>query len=406
MTRLVVLLALPALAAAFLAPMALDALGGSGAAAPPAALAGSPSTIHEAVPQPPSAPVDAGGQGSESWSATASGTPVPERVLTPEVQPAPSARPQDPDGGTVVLFTPGDGSQGAAPPTGDASSPTPVASQQQPAPEPLPENPNPIRAAFYYPWFPQAWSQEGISPFTAYHPTLGYYNSADPNVIRRHIEAMQYGQITAGIASWWGRDHYTDAHFADLLQVSRGTGFKWAIYYEPEGWGTPSPERIRADLDYIRDRYAAADDYLRVDGRFVVFVYSSGEDRCEMADRWKQSAPADAFVVLKAFPNNGDCSAQPDAWHYYNPLVYTAGLGRDSFAISPGYSKPGDANVVPRDLGRWRASVEEMSRSAALFQLVLTFNEWGEGTSVESADEWASDSGFGAYLDVLHEIAP
>jgi hypothetical protein len=36
------------------------------------------------------------------------------------------------------------------------------------------------------------------------------------------------------------------------------------------------------------------------------------------------------------------------------------------------------------------------------WQLVTTFNEWGEGTAVESATEWASPSGYGAYLDALH----
>ena len=28
----------------------------------------------------------------------------------------------------------------------------------------------PIRAAFYYPWFPQAWNQQGFNPFTNYTP--------------------------------------------------------------------------------------------------------------------------------------------------------------------------------------------------------------------------------------------
>jgi len=32
---------------------------------------------------------------------------------------------------------------------------------------------------------------------------------------------------------------------------------------------------------------------------------------------------------------------------------------------------------------------------------VTTMNEWGEGTSVESASEWASASGYGTYLDML-----
>lgn len=43
-----------------------------------------------------------------------------------------------------------------------------------------------------------------------------------------------------------------------------------------------------------------------------------------------------------------------------------------------------------------------MVASGAPFQLITTFNEWGEGTSIESASEWASASGFGTYLDILH----
>jgi hypothetical protein len=42
-----------------------------------------------------------------------------------------------------------------------------------------------------------------------------------------------------------------------------------------------------------------------------------------------------------------------------------------------------------------------MVRSKANWQLVTTFNEWGEGSAVESAQEWASPSGFGTYLDAL-----
>ena len=37
------------------------------------------------------------------------------------------------------------------------------------------------------------------------------------------------------------------------------------------------------------------------------------------------------------------------------------------------------------------------------WQLVTTFNEWGEGTIVESAQEWATASGYGQYLDALHD---
>ena len=44
----------------------------------------------------------------------------------------------------------------------------------------------------------------------------------------------------------------------------------------------------------------------------------------------------------------------------------------------------------------------DMNGTSLPWHLVLTFNEWGEGTSVESAQEWATPSGYGAYLDALH----
>ena len=43
-----------------------------------------------------------------------------------------------------------------------------------------------------------------------------------------------------------------------------------------------------------------------------------------------------------------------------------------------------------------------MVSSNAKWQLVTTFNEWGEGTIVEPASEWVSTSGYGQYLDALH----
>ena len=60
----------------------------------------------------------------------------------------------------------------------------------------------PIRAAFYYPWFPEAWNQQGFNPFTNYNPSLGFYDASQA-VTKQHIAAMQYGGIQAGIAYPW-----------------------------------------------------------------------------------------------------------------------------------------------------------------------------------------------------------
>ena len=62
-----------------------------------------------------------------------------------------------------------------------------------------------------------------------------------------------------------------------LLQAASGTGFRWALYYEAEGWGNPSVAQITADLTYIASNLASNPSYLRIDGKFVVFVYGDAD---------------------------------------------------------------------------------------------------------------------------------
>jgi hypothetical protein len=261
----------------------------------------------------------------------------------------------------------------------------------------------PIRAAFYYPWFPEAWKQQGMNPFTHYQPGLGYYNQDDLSVVKMQIAAMQYGKIQAGIASWWGQGTPTAARFPSLLKLGEQMGFYWAVYVESEGTGNPSVDAIRADLEYIRDNYAGSPAYLKVGSRFVVFVYSDPGDGCDMASRWKQGNTVGAYLVLKNFAGYRKCSDQPDGWHQYAPAKAVAQSQSDSYTISPGFWKGTDANPrLQRNITQWASEIQSMIVSNAKFQLITTFNEWGEGTAVESAIEWASPSHYGIYLDALH----
>lgn len=259
----------------------------------------------------------------------------------------------------------------------------------------------PIRAVFYYPWFPEAWNQQGYNPFTNYNPSLGFYD-ASQTVTKEHIAAMQYGGIQVGIASWWGQGSRTDSRIAGLLQAAGGTSFRWSIYYENESKGDPSVDQLKNDLTYLHDKYGSDPSFLRVNGRFVVFVYADGNDACGMVDRWKRANTVGAYIVLKVFSGYRNCASQPDSWHQYSPAAATDQQRGYSYAISPGFWKKGDAVRLARDFNRWNQNVHDMVASGEPWQLVTTFNEWGEGTSVESAKEWATGSGYGAYLDALH----
>ncbi|MBV1856708.1 hypothetical protein [Catellatospora tritici] len=257
----------------------------------------------------------------------------------------------------------------------------------------------PVRAAFYYPWYPENFS----APASKYTPTAGRYDGDDPAVVDRQIRDMQYAGLQAGIASWWGRGLREDRRFNLLMAEAAKLRFSWSIYYELESTGNPTSAQIRSDLSYLR-KYADKSAFLHVGGKPVVFVYADGDDACGMAARWADGA-AGWYVVLKVFGGYRDCARQPQGWHQYAPggrLDLQQGY---SASVSPGFFRyDASTPLLRRDAVRFRQDVLSVARSKAPFQLVTTYNEWGEGTSVESTTDWPSPSGHGVYVDILHEV--
>jgi hypothetical protein len=90
---------------------------------------------------------------------------------------------------------------------------------------PAPQAATPVvRAAFYYPWYPNAWDQSGVDPFSQYQPSAGYYDSSDPAVVKQQIAAMQYGNLDAGIVSWWGQGSQEDSVVPTDLAAADSSG--------------------------------------------------------------------------------------------------------------------------------------------------------------------------------------
>jgi hypothetical protein len=256
-----------------------------------------------------------------------------------------------------------------------------------------------VRAAFYYPWYPENFADGG----SHYTPSAGHYSVDVPATVDRQIEDMQYGGLQAGISSWWGVGTREDKRFPLLLAEGAKLGFSWTVYYEQEAYSDPSVAQIRSDLVYLR-KYSGQKAWLHIDGKPVIFVYAAGNDGCGMATRWAQANRTTGYyVVLKVFPGYRGCADQPQGWHQYaSGLDVQPGY---SAILSPGFWKYDEAQpTVPRDLTRFRQDAVTVATSGAPFQLVVTYNEWGEGTAVESSTDWASASGHGAYMDILHEV--
>jgi hypothetical protein len=262
----------------------------------------------------------------------------------------------------------------------------------------------PARGAFYYPWYPETWTVNGAHVF--YHPTLGYYSSSDAAVVDAHIRALDYAHVNVAIASWWGVNTQKESQRTPLLldrTLALRSPLRWALYYEKESIANPTVAELQSDLAYIRANYTSRAGYAYVNGEPLIFVYNSNDTTCEVASRW-DAAAAGWYVVLKLFSGFTNCTSPPDSWHQYAPASPALKSG-NSYVISPGFWRADEATPrLGRDLNRWRQNIRDMVASNLPWQLITTFNEWGEGTAVEAASEWASSSGYGQYVDALHEI--
>lgn len=256
----------------------------------------------------------------------------------------------------------------------------------------------PIRAAFYYPWFPETehWA-------TRYAPDLGAYDSGAPAVLSAHVSAARYAGLNAFISSYWGRTSPTARRLPLLLDAARAQGFHVTAYYEPESnWTPPSSQVLRDDFAALA-ALSGHPGWLRMDGKPVLFVYNTGgEASCAAVSSLVAANAGRFYLNLKVFGGYLGCATQPDGWHQYGPATEYDQQGTYSATVSPGFFKFNEkAPRLTRNVGRFKSDLRRQVASSARWQLVTTFNEWGEGTAVESAQQWSSTSGRGAYLDAL-----
>lgn len=149
----------------------------------------------------------------------------------------------------------------------------------------------PLVGAYYYPWYQKGDPTEGWAKWShamrlhLEHPQLpmvGTYDSRDAEVIGAHIEQSVRGGIDFWSVSWWGPDSKTDRIFKDSVLKHPDIGkVKYAMLYESTGrfgkFDSPTYDKWIPDLEYLKKTYFDDPNYLKIDGRPVLFVYLSRE---------------------------------------------------------------------------------------------------------------------------------
>lgn len=279
--------------------------------------------------------------------------------------------------------------------------------------------------ATYYPWFgtpdgPSGfWHQwiPGLPRYGSAHtPAAGFYDSLDPDVLRRHIREAHEAGIDGFAASWWGRGSFEDRAFQKLLTIAEQEYFTVSAYYE----NADTPDQVADDLSAILRDYGPRAGYLKVDGAPVIFIYGRvilrfGKDDWAGILARLNAAGLRFFLVADGLEDDlfvedgrldflfdlfqgvhcySGVSLDPASLRELNTLGSLRSKGKNilfAATVVPGY----DDSLIRssgllrdrQDGGYFRARWETAVAGSPDWVLVTSWNEWHEGTEVEASLE-------------------
>ncbi|MFN3485299.1 MAG: hypothetical protein ACK44W_07435 [Planctomycetota bacterium] len=276
--------------------------------------------------------------------------------------------------------------------------------------KPLDAQPRPVEKlalAFYYPWYgsPNGPSGRWVhwepdrGHASRHTPILGFYDSQDERILRKHIEWAQEAGLDGFIVSWWGPGSFEDRVLRKLIPLAAERNFRVTAYLE-RSEGSAS---LGEDRAYLLKQYGDSSAWLRIGAQPVLFVYTRVVES-RTAEEFERSR-GDAILVLDTF--GVSLGRAGGGLHTYCPafqdLEALRILYRGARAASRRYGLVFAATVVPgyddtvlrhpggrrsRERGRLYDAFWETALGADPdWILVCSWNEWHEGTEIEPSVE-------------------
>jgi hypothetical protein len=288
--------------------------------------------------------------------------------------------------------------------------------------------------AVYYPWYSvdrsgtngmhwgiinAAAHDAGASP---HYPALGVYNSMDTNLMKAHIELAKSNGITGFVVSWFGqksKQQRNDDSIPLLLKCAGEEHFKICLYWETApGSGAERNAKAVDDLAYMVTQFGTNDAFLKVGGKPVIFIYERVESQIPkaawpailaeahrkagpfvlIADKYEDAnarlfAGLHRYNISWALVNKTPAEIQAWAAQYDSDGLKLARQYRriGCVTVIPGYNdtkmrKPG-RNVERKDGTVYRALWEEAIKAKPDWVVIVSWNEWLEGTEIEPSIE-------------------
>ena len=295
---------------------------------------------------------------------------------------------------------------------------------------------------FYYPWYGNAtnpiekwrqWNKEGRNPpqtwAAQYLPDVSgpdattekrLYDSFDIDVVNRQMQLIKDCGIDFVIWSWMGSDKYSEKTMSNWW--TKGTnpaGLKHCIYHERLWYFPEITENFMIkEINYVKSKYAKDSRYLKINSKPVVFVYSikpgdrdnvdANAYQIELIKKWGRVRKATGvYTVLKTMLGDGwmNYKSNADSWHQYKPTVPYVKVANYSSTVSPGFWRLNEPTPrLARDTTRFKNDLIKMKNDSGSLNLIISWNEWGEGTGIEPASIGTGASYGNTYTSIVNEV--
>ena len=262
---------------------------------------------------------------------------------------------------------------------------------------------------------------------STYYPELGAYSSRDHGVIESHMQQLASAGIGALSVSWYPPGHAdnegtpSDGLIPTLLDRAHAHGLKVCLHIEP--YANRSARSVASDLRYISRKYGPHAALLRYGPRRLplVFIYDSytvaARDWATIFSRGGAASVrgSESDAVALALFLKGDAKEKRELleggfdgfYTYFASRKFTYGAEWSHWpnvaefarqrsllfvpSVGPGYDdtrvRPWNAqNSQPRRNGAYyNQSFSAAIAAGAPLVSITSFNEWHEGTQIETA---------------------